>query len=151
MRGLQLQIAARYLGRREAEIAAMLLEAEGIPVLLADECMTRLAWLYSIAFGGTRLIVPDERLEEARALLTEDGAAVRWDDDSTGAVEVTAEETCPVCNSGAVAYSQHNRRLRALSMIFLWFRFPVVLWGKQLSCGECGHEWSPSTTTRRGS
>ena len=52
-------VVGRYLERAEADAARCALEATGIPVHLADENMTRLAWLYSIALGGSRIFVPD--------------------------------------------------------------------------------------------
>jgi DNA-directed RNA polymerase subunit M/transcription elongation factor TFIIS len=145
-----MQTVARYLERTEAEVAVALLRAEGVPVHLADEEMTRLAWLYSIALGGTRLMVPDDRLEEARALLT-DLSSQDADAPQPGAVDVTVDETCPACKSEAVSYSGRDRRLRAVSMLFIWFGVPVMMWGKRLRCQQCGYEWRRSPTANNGS
>jgi hypothetical protein len=137
-----MEVVARFIERSEADVAESLLDAAGIPVLLADEEMTRNAWLYSIALGGTRLIVPDDRADEARSILEECGEIQHGDDESPSA-GLPEEDACPRCRSGMTRYSGRDRRLRALSMLFLWFNVPVLFWGKRLMCEECGHEWRP--------
>ena len=108
------KIVARYFERTEAVVARSALEAAGIPAHLADENITRLAWFYSLAIGGNRLFVPEERLQEARALLATNSRLEKPRTHATTAPEtVKIYGDCQVCGSDEVGYTQRDRRLRA--------------------------------------
>ena len=118
-------------------MAASLLEAEGIPVQLADEQMTQLAWMYTNAMGGVRLLVPDDRVEEARALLAQSDARI------AGKTEGVGDDVCPKCGSEAVDFKRFDRRMRGTSMLLMWLGVPSLMWSrKRFRCSQCGHRWN---------
>ena len=128
---------ARYFDRSEALVAASLLEAEGIPARLADEQMTQIAWIYTLALGGVRLEVPDDRLEEAQALLAASDARI------AGKIEEVGKDVCARCGSEAVDFKRFDRRIRGASMLLMWLGVPALMWSrKRFRCRECGHRWN---------
>jgi hypothetical protein len=63
------QTVARSMNQADIQILRARLEAEGIPAYVADEGMNRMISLYSVAFGGMRLLVPQEFAAEAREII----------------------------------------------------------------------------------
>jgi hypothetical protein len=62
--------AARFNNRVEADLARLYLENEGIPAILFDGEINN---FYGGLFIPVRLMVPDDDLDSARALLAEEG------------------------------------------------------------------------------
>lgn len=60
---------AAYLDPIEAQLAAGLLQAEGIPARLDDTGTAIANWEWRLAIGGMRLRVPDEQVMHARRVL----------------------------------------------------------------------------------
>ena len=54
----------------EAHVARALLESEGIPAFLGSEHIVAVWWPMSMVFGGVRLLVRREHVEQARDILT---------------------------------------------------------------------------------
>lgn len=98
--------------------------------------MTQIAWIYTLALGGVRLEVPDDRLEEARALLAGSDARIE------GKVEGASDDVCPKCGSEDVDYKRLDRRVRGTSMLLVWLGIPLLMWSKRFRCGKCGHRWN---------
>jgi len=71
---------ARFLIPIDAHILKGRLEAEGIPVLLADSNLVQTHNLIAVAVGGIRVQVPASRVSEAREIL----AAIRSGDFAVG-------------------------------------------------------------------
>ena len=63
---------ARYWLPMEAHIDRARLEAAGINAFVADEHTINMNWLHSNAMGGVRLMVPADRIEEAKEILAAD-------------------------------------------------------------------------------
>jgi hypothetical protein len=53
----------------EAEVAASMLNAAGIPAIVADRLTVANDFHMSVAFGGFRILVPKNSLEDAKTLL----------------------------------------------------------------------------------
>ena len=68
-RAFQFVTVANSLNSMELEILRARLEAEGIPVHLADINMSQAYSVVAIAIGGARLQVPSEYYEEASQLI----------------------------------------------------------------------------------
>ena len=64
--------AARFTTRVEADLARLYLDSEGVEALLFD---TEISYFYGGLFVPIRLMVLDEDLELARALLAKDAPA----------------------------------------------------------------------------
>lgn len=62
-------LVASYLDPIEAQIARGLLVAEGIDAHVSDEHLAVANWEWRLAIGGTKLRVPAEQAERARAIL----------------------------------------------------------------------------------
>lgn len=60
---------ARYLEPLEARLAQGCLEASGIPAVLADDQLVQANMLLAPALGGVRILVPQEHLQQAEAVL----------------------------------------------------------------------------------
>ena len=71
----RLLIAATFTSVHEAQFAKSVLEAAGIEATLADEHVVSMTWTYSNAVGGVKLLVHEDRLDEAMSVL-EQGAVI---------------------------------------------------------------------------
>lgn len=60
---------ARYLAPMEARLAQGCLEASGIPAVLADEGLVQANMLWAPALGGVRVLVPQDFVQQAEAVL----------------------------------------------------------------------------------
>jgi hypothetical protein len=67
--GRDLFEVARYLEPMEARLAQGCLEASGIPAVLADDQLVQTNILLAPALGGVRILVPQEHLQQAEAVL----------------------------------------------------------------------------------
>ena len=65
----ELVLLARVLTPTEAYILQGRLQAEGIPVTVADDQLVQTNALLTLAVGGVRLLVPQSRLQAAREVL----------------------------------------------------------------------------------
>lgn len=112
---------ARFRSLPDAEAARSALEAAGFDVLLADDNLVRINWLYSQAIGGIRLFVRDDEADEAKAFLTESlfASDASFDVDGRGEAVVPIEPPrgaaprCPECGSPLV------RRLPRMAIVAL--------------------------------
>src|SRR5438067_8927369 len=67
--GRELFEVARYLVPMEARLAQGCLEASGIPAVLADDNLVQTNILLAPALGGVRILVPQDHLQQAEAVL----------------------------------------------------------------------------------
>jgi hypothetical protein len=67
--GRDLFEVARYLIPMDASLAQGCLVAAGIPAVLADAHLMQAHMLLGPALGGVRILVPQEHLQEAQAVL----------------------------------------------------------------------------------
>ena len=67
--GRDLFEVARYLAPMEARLAQGCLEASGIPAVLADDQLVQTNFLWAAALGGVRILVPQEFVQQAEAVL----------------------------------------------------------------------------------
>ncbi len=123
-----MQVIAQYSKPEEAYLALSVLEHNGIEAEIRDANIISVNWFYSNAVGGVKLAVPDDELENAKAILD-------LRNRQAGFI------ACPKCGS------THNRArdlspLSALLMILFGIPIPV---GKQevFDCLECNHAFKP--------
>jgi hypothetical protein len=67
--GRDLFEVARYLVPMEARLAQGCLEASGIPAVLADDQLVQTNILWAPALGGVRILVPQDFVQQAEAVL----------------------------------------------------------------------------------
>jgi Putative prokaryotic signal transducing protein len=65
-----LVMVARLFDATEAEMLRGLLEAEGVPAMVADGHTSRAISFLQTAIGGVRILVPESYLEKAREVLS---------------------------------------------------------------------------------
>lgn len=136
----QIQIAS-YSFPHEANIAKASLEAAGIPASIADEHTINMDWLYSNALGGVRLFVPEEFVEEAKALIEEDFSHIVDEEFEELAEESFTEKvdekaTCPAC--GGNELEPYTIGKKPAFIVFLLLGFPLFFYKQGSKCLSCG-------------
>ena len=120
----------------DAELAKLRLETAGIPVVVADQHLVGVQWLWSIAIGGVKVKVEESDLAQAREVLREDHSA-----DLAAIPESAApaeDDECPVCGSAQVEPSRSRRVGAALSLAI---GIPIPYGKDRWVCRACGHAW----------
>lgn len=136
-------VVARFSTLGEAASARSALAAAGIESRVADENTIAIDWLYSNALGGVKLLVRDENVEEAAAVLSIPAHGPPFeeaDGDGSDAADaegcVTAAESgddlvksdlCPSCGGGDI---QRIPRLK------LFIALAVVAYGVGVAVSE---------------
>lgn len=122
---------ASYSFPHEAHLAKARLEAEGIPVFVADEHTVNMQWLYSNAIGGVKVQVPLRFAEEAKDILTRDYSDLV--EEEFGEEKVA----CPKCGSTDV--EPFTRGKRPAFVVFLLLGFPLFFYRHGIRCKSCGN------------
>ena len=120
----------------EALLAKGKLESSGIEVILADDELVRMDWLYSNAIGGVSLKVPSEQAEEALAILQE---PIPESIDPGDEQPAYLQPRCPKCSSLHVTHEGLDRI--ATFGTWLALGFPIRVKADKWRCDECGEEW----------
>lgn len=126
-------VVARFSFPHEAQIARASLDAAGIPAFIADEHTVNMNWLYSNALGGVRLLVPHDRLQEAKALLESDFS------DLLEFAQEAQPILCPTC--GGSNLEAHTQGKKPAFLVFLLLGFPLFFYRHGLRCNDCGTFW----------
>ncbi|MCX2450786.1 DUF2007 domain-containing protein [Pedobacter sp. PLR] len=134
----------------KANIVKSRLLDSGLQCFLSDEHTIGMNPLYTQALGGIKLHVFERDLEQATAILQEEGFAPGFVMSSDGGeeevpVEETAivEKVCPNCGSTHVGYVQSTKkRFGILTMVisFLLAVYPFHV-NKTWHCFDCEHEF----------
>lgn len=99
-------VIAQYSFPYEAHIAKARLESVGIPAYIENEHTINMYWLYSNALGGVRVLVPDEQVDRARYLISQD-----FSQDLDDELNLTSVR-CPKCNSTQIEpFTQGKKQL----------------------------------------
>jgi hypothetical protein len=140
--------AGAFTNVHEAHLARSVLEAAGIQATLGDEHLISMDWTYSNAVGGVKVLVPEDRLEEARLLL--ESVAELDDPSATGreGEDVGAEwDVCQRCGSTEFESRLPGKRFAILS----WLVFGVALGSppRRRYCRRCGAAASVQSSANR--
>lgn len=140
---MELTTVGNYPDLATAEVAASLLEAEGIETLIPDRNFAGLSWQMGSAIQGIRVQVSSEDTEAAFGILRqyaiESGGEPQGDADST-----SEDPVCPACGSDCLGDAKWRNRLKAIAIFFppvllLW---PVFVAARpRFQCRSCGHGW----------
>ncbi|WP_114782466.1 putative signal transducing protein [Botryobacter ruber] len=136
----------------EAHIVKGRLEAEGIPCYLGDEHIVSVQPFYSVAVGGVKLRVPEDREAVARQLVEQvlEGTSEYYIDDDIELAppmpEHVHEETCPRCNSTHIAEESFSKTVFSISYLILGF--PLPFFNRKFKCYDCGYVWKPKKETK---
>lgn len=124
----------------EAHVSRGLLESEGIPVLLHSEHQIWANWPMSLTFGGIRVLVPVQRLAQARDLLAlRDSGEL---ENALSAEQPSGRLACMVCGSTTLREVRDGLSvILAFVLLFLCrASYPPVRFRRCASCGSsrCG-------------
>jgi hypothetical protein len=96
-----------------------------------------MTWTYSNAIGGVKVLVPADRLEEAKSLL-ESGAIVDLPPASgpDGETDTGGSDTCPRCGSREFESRLPGKRFAILSWLLIGV--PLASPWRRRYCRKCG-------------
>lgn len=126
----------------EAHFAKSLLEASDIEVVIKDELTVQVNNLLSNAIGGVKILVRNNKAEEALLLLEKGGYINKEKTEDKPLMEVFSSEyrhTCPYCKSDSVVKKNLPGYVFALSIILLGFPLPFLK--RTYYCYDCSREW----------
>lgn len=135
-------IAPDMLG--PAYIARSKLEDAGIPCHILNEHTVGVQWLYANALGGLQVQVPEEFLEEALRVLSEDVAPEDVPEEMLALAPDLKEaltepdHVCPRCDGTDVTLMTPNRWLFALGRAV---GIPLKTSRRACKCRSCGKWW----------
>jgi len=127
----ELVTIARYSMPYEAHLAKARLEAEGIPVFIADEHLLSINWLYTPAVGGIKVQVPEDWVEAARDILTTDHQ------DEIADIDEEPSITCPRCGGHNATMVLGDPVILILTLVLLGA--PSFFLREKMKCHTCGH------------
>jgi hypothetical protein len=127
-------VARVYTTVLEAQLAKSVLDAAGVPAHLVNEHLVSMNWAYSNAVGGVQVVVPEERLEEARTLLDTDAAVAAIAIGGPADAPPAPDDVCPHC--GSDRFDSRIPRLNLLSWFV--FGFPAGWTRRTRHCRDCG-------------
>ena len=117
----------------DAHVARSVLDAASIPTRIADEHLVAADWLYSNAIGGVKLLVPEDRAEEALAVLDAIPTDVELPPYLSGQ---DAGDKCPGCGGQEFELVALGSRRAGLSCLVAGFPFISVR--RAYQCRQCG-------------
>jgi hypothetical protein len=117
---------------QEAELVRSLLESHGIAAFLTDENIARLT--HATPFGGVRVHVGEDDLEEARRIVQEALASQELVPEETE--ETVNEDGCPICG-GLRAEPVTDPMRSVLGVLLLGIGFVLLLAKRR--CQICGY------------
>lgn len=124
---MNFSILSTYDNSISANLIKNRLELEGIPCILTNEKFTNLMpHFYGILGSGVQVLVPRDRLEEAKAIAEIEDVIL----------------TCPSCNSKDVL-NKNVKILNKLRVLFisLFFIMPIGNLLNDYFCNDCKHEF----------
>lgn len=110
-------VVARYTTMGEAESARSALDAAGVEVDVADANVISINWLYSNAVGGVKLVVRDDDLERAFAILSTPSREATADEEVTEAAPPQSDDQPAVCPSCGFAKLTRIPRLKIFAAL----------------------------------
>jgi hypothetical protein len=118
----------------EAHIVADFLRAQGVDAQIFDADFVRQDWLASLAYGGFRVVAPDEECGVAKKLIADLSA-------NAFALESDQIETpeCPRCGAHDAVEDPMPRRIASVFLLFL--KIPGVPFKWRYRCTTCGIRW----------
>jgi DNA-directed RNA polymerase subunit RPC12/RpoP len=123
-----------------ADIAQLKLESEQIPCVVLNRNLVSLNWLWTNAFGGLMIQVPEHEVARATAILAEKAAASPDMDED----EEYRPAVCGHCGSRRLISATWSRRWAMLGILFLGWPIPFL--SRQRRCADCGQPVSESQT-----
>jgi cell division septation protein DedD len=121
----------------EAGLYRTTLEQADIPVVVADEGIVTMNWLLSNLVGGIKIQVPEDLVEEARDILTNEATPVSADEAEALARPPEACESCGSSDLVPYTGTQVRNILATIASYFL-LPAPIPLKETRRQCRACG-------------
>ncbi len=115
----------------EAQIAKSLLTSQGIPAIIENEHTINMYWFYSNALGGVKVLVPEDYLERAKFIISNDYSA---DVDEKFSLQ---KEKCPSC--GGLNLLAHTQGRRTAFIFLMLIGLPISRYKHGMKCQDCGY------------
>lgn len=129
-----LVVVGAFTSVHQAELARSVLEAAGIETILADDHIVSMHWMYSNAIGGVKVLVPEERFDEARNLLESRAEGIDPPMMSDGGG--VSGETCLRC--GASDFGSRLSFSAIATLSWLALGIPLGFPKRRRYCRQCG-------------
>lgn len=120
---------ASYSYPYEAQIAKSRLISVGIPAYIENEHTINMDWLYSVAMGGVRVLVPKNYETDAKYLLEND-----FSQDLDEEFQLTHLH-CPHCQSEQVEPYTEGKKMAFV--LFAALGFPLFKYKHGYKCLDC--------------
>jgi len=115
----------------QAWLARSRLADAGIPAFVDGDCTVGTYWLWAVATGGVKVLVPLRDFERAQAVLDEDRSGVF--PSSSGS---SSGLTCPRCLFAELYTERYWRRAAFVSWLLIGF--PIAIRRRTRICLRCG-------------
>ncbi len=115
-----------------ADIVRGRLEAEGIPAQLANRHLVTADWTVSQALGGVRIMVPSDRVIEAREVIAQIDSGEFLETDN----EFSQDDVCKKCSAALMRKTSNTWKI-ALFSIHLLLPLPLPFRKHYFYCPRC--------------
>jgi len=132
----RLAVASAFTSVHEAELARSVLEAAGIEAVLADDHLVSMTWTYSNAVGGVKVMVPEDRLDEARSLLQSQAVVMDRPPATDSEAADAISDACQQCGNHEFESRLQGKSFAILSWLTLGV--PLGLPRRRRYCRRCG-------------
>ncbi|MCW9708794.1 DUF2007 domain-containing protein [Fodinibius salsisoli] len=124
----------------KADLDLMKLKDEGIEAYMADQNTVSLAPYYAQAVGGIKIYVPQNDIEQACTIISNDEVADEQLEELFEGKEFEPARRCPNCSSPNI----YREQSILLGLFFLLaFFLPVSMSKESYRCVKCNHQWKP--------
>lgn len=129
-----------FLNPNDAHFAKSILEDANIPCFIHDENTSIMAYGYSNALGGVKLMIPEEFAVESVQLLDSEFELLK-----EGEANLLNDEpenlTCPACGSERVYSSKSISLLQILLAFFVAIQLLHPIKPQNHTCRVCRKKW----------
>lgn len=129
-----LVVVAAFTNVHEAQFAQGVLDAAGIDAVLDNEHVISMDWALSNAVGGVKVLVPEDRLEEARQILAT--AAIVAKEDQPPAAAPAAGDVCWKCGGDAFDSKLSGKGWWLFTLVTIGV--PIGNFKRRRFCRNCG-------------
>ena len=127
-----LTVVAACSNVHEAHLACSALEAAGIPVIIDNEHVVSMNWMFSNLVGGVKVLVESRHADQARDILTNTATDVQFPD----GMAADSEDGCRQC--GGTEFDSAPPSLGLSILTWLALGFPIAIPVRRRYCRNCG-------------
>ncbi len=130
-------VVKAFTGVLETELACSALRGAGIDARISDDHLVSMAWHYSNAIGGVKLLVRADQIDEAQQVLAVEAQVAPGDAAALGNPSpVASGDLCASCGGNVFDSNLRGRHLAVFS--WLAIGVPVFPVARSRYCRRCG-------------